>query len=896
MDKTVVIERELEKEFYKLYNETRLMLIKEFEELNNLSRLESIHYAQMIMNRYMFICFAEDIDLLPAQVSTDTILTPILKGNLRHGSIWQRLNELFLDINEGNEYKKISQYNGSIFKENLEQLKIRDIVKDQKFFNDVYQNWKFEEYEKDINTNLGPYGQKVNPIYRNMLTISTFDFSTELDVNILGHIFENSIGDIEELKADSKGRRKKEGIFYTPDYITDYICRNTIIPYLSKNGEAETIAELIQEYSTGHEIETLESKVMNIKIVDPACGSGAFLNKASDILLEIHKSIYAFKRSKYTATIETKGGKGKDKVKRTATHIKLDSYFDEISARREILIHNIYGVDLNEESVDITKLSLFLKVCQENRKLPDLENNIKCGNSLIDDPEFTDKPFEWENEFPEIFQEGGFDVVIGNPPYVRHHKIKDVKPYLKDNYKVYTGLADLYVYFFEKGINVLKDGGMFSFISSDKFLKVTYGENLRKFILKYNFRGYYNFTGKGIFVDASVDPCVTIIKKEPSKNEDILIVNDEYEMNLSKLDETPWILENQETMSILNNINRNKIQLGDIEDLKIYMGIFTGLNKVFIINEQLKNELLKKDPNSSDLIKPIITGKDIKKWKIHDRHEFLILSNFSDINDLKRYIAIYEYLNSFKQPLKNRGQVKRGDHPWWTLSNNPSEAFLSEFDKPKLVYPEISTEIFSVFDDNQYFTNKKAFIITCNSYDIKFLSVLMSSKVLNYFFKKNCVPLSRTSKNPTEKPRYNLSKYFVEKLPISPATLEEQKPFIEKADEMLELNRKVQNEVNSFKDWLMHTFNIEKLSQKLEKYYKLSFDDFLNEVKKKKVNVTSRGNYQTLKEEFEKSITIINPLLQKIKETDNEIDQMVYTLYGLTPKEIKIIEDSLNSN
>ncbi len=115
MDKTIVIERELEKEFYKLYNETRLMLIKEFEQLNNLSRLEAIHYAQMIMNRYMFICFAEDIDLLPSQVSTDTILTPILKGNLRHGSIWQRLNELFLDVNEGNEYKKISQYNGGIF-------------------------------------------------------------------------------------------------------------------------------------------------------------------------------------------------------------------------------------------------------------------------------------------------------------------------------------------------------------------------------------------------------------------------------------------------------------------------------------------------------------------------------------------------------------------------------------------------------------------------------------------------------------------------------------------------------------------------------------------------------------------------------------------------------------
>ena len=290
MDKTVVIERELEKEFYKLYNETRLMLIKEFEEINELSRLDSIHYAQMIMNRYMFICFAEDIDLLPSQVSTDTILTPILKGNLRHRSIWQRLNELFLDIDEGNEYKKISQYNGGIFKEDLDHLKIRDIVEDQKFFNDVYQDWKFKEYEKDVNSNLGPYGPKVNPIYRNMLTMSTFDFSTELDVNILGHIFENSIGDIEELKEDSKGRRKKDGIFYTPDYITDYICRNTIIPYLSKSGKVNTVDELIEEYP-GSKIRDLDLKVKEIKIVDPACGSGAFLNKAANVLLEIHESI-----------------------------------------------------------------------------------------------------------------------------------------------------------------------------------------------------------------------------------------------------------------------------------------------------------------------------------------------------------------------------------------------------------------------------------------------------------------------------------------------------------------------------------------------------------------------------------------------------------------------------
>ena len=143
---------------------------------------------------------------------------------------------------------------------------------------------------------------------------------------------------------------------------------------------------------------------MKIKIVDMACGQGAFLNKASDILLEIHKAIYEFKKRKYTSTIETKGGKGKDKVKRTATHSKLDSFFDEISARRTILINNIYGVDLNEESVEITKLSIIFKVCQKDKKLPNIENNIKCGNSLIDDPKYTDKPFKWEKNLPKYLR------------------------------------------------------------------------------------------------------------------------------------------------------------------------------------------------------------------------------------------------------------------------------------------------------------------------------------------------------------------------------------------------------------------------------------------------------------------------------------------------------------
>jgi len=170
------------------------------------------------------------------------------------------------------------------------------------------------------------------------------------------------------------------------------------------------------------------------------------------------------------------------------------------------------------------------------------------------------------------------------------------------------------------------------------------------------------------------------------------------------------------------------------------------------------------------------------------------------------------------------------------------------------------------------------------NFDLKYILAVLNSKFAKFYL--NGIR------------RHRIEFYFYpddfKRLPIKKISLDHQFPFIEKADEMLELNRKVQDELNSFKDWLMHTFNIGKLSQKLEKYYELSFEDFLNEVKKKKINVKSRDNYQTLKEEFEKNIAVINPLLQEIEKTDNEIDQMVYDLYGLTSKEIKIIEGSLN--
>ncbi|KAF5062109.1 hypothetical protein DSECCO2_308330 [anaerobic digester metagenome] len=881
---TLVVDRKLASEFYKLYNETRLMLIKELESESQMERLDAIHYAQVILNRYMFICFAEDTNLLPSQISIDTVATPIQKGNLRHRSIWQRLNELYLDINEGNEFKKISEYNGGLFAEDLDFIMIRDIVDEQNFFKDVYQDWNFTEYEKDINHLLGNAKDRVNSIYRNMLTISSFDFSTELDVNILGHIFENSIGDIEELKEDSKGRRKKEGIFYTPNYITDYICRNTIIPYLSKSGKVISVDELIKEYSDGNEINDLESGVMNIKIVDPACGSGAFLNKAADVLLEIHKGIYDFKKGKYTTTIKTRGGKGKSRVKRDAKHVKLDSYFDEVNTRREILINNIYGVDLNEESVDITKLSLFLKVCQKDRKLPEIDNNIKCGNSLIHDPKYTDKPFQWETEFPEIFKADGFDVVIGNPPYVRHEKIKEIKPYLKDHFKTYTGLADLYVYFFEKGLGILKDKGMLAYISSNKFITANYGKPLRKFILnEVEFESYIDHSSDKVFDDATVHSCVIVLKKE-IPNENMVLIDDSFEIQQSRLGIDNWCFENPTILDLRDRIGRKGIKIKDFEDLKIYYGMKTGLMKAFVIDEETRNHLITEEEKNKEIIKPFIRGKDLKKWKIDYRNLYLLYIPWKFPID--NYNSIRNHLLKFKDDLIKRPEVKTGRVDWFALSRYASD-YSHEFEKEKIIWAEIAPEPRFCIDGAKLYCETSCFImVKPKKYDLRYLASLLNSNLLLWIFKQISPQI--------EGKRLRYKKQYVEQLPIYPATTEEQRPFIQNASRMLQFNQELQKEINGFKNWIMGEFGVEKFSQKLEKYYELSADQFISELSKKKVDTKSRKNREYLEREFSESLAIIKPLLQEIEQTDNEIDQMVYKLYGLNDEEIIIIEDSLS--
>ena len=544
LKETRIIERELEDEFYQLFSETRLMLIKELEySSEDIDRVEAIRLAQLILNRYIFICFAEDLKLIPSETTADVLLTPIEKKNLFEFTMWDRLNELFRFMDKGNEIRGIGAFNGGLFKENLRHLEIRDFIEDLSFFDDCYKKWKFEEKYDEMTNLLGEYKDKLNPIYKNLLVISSFDFGSELSVNILGHIFENSIGDIEELKEEidkdkTKEKQKKDGIFYTPEYITDYICRITILPYLSIGGNANNIHELIKEYENGNNLTELDRKLKEIKIIDPACGSGAFLNKSVDVLFEIHQALHD---SMY------------------ANDDSLDQYFDSLESRKQIISDNIYGVDINEESVEITKLSLFLKLASNTGitkgfKLPNLDKNIRCGNSLIDDEKIVEtKAFNWKEEFKEIFDNGGFDIVVGNPPYGAKLP-KEEKDFLNKNY--IKGGSETAISFIKMSKDkLLKSKGRLGFIIPKAFTYASNYNSIQADVLK-NIELVID-CGK-VWKNVKLEQVIFILTKDFSIDNYLIGVRDEETFKI--LDNLPKDSYNEFKL-ILNGINSLELDL-----------------------------------------------------------------------------------------------------------------------------------------------------------------------------------------------------------------------------------------------------------------------------------------------------------------------------------------------
>lgn len=335
----------------------------------------------------------------------------------------------------------------------------------------IYNSNLFAQSELDLMKMYNP--DLIRDIIKGLYDVpggyGAYDFSA-IEADVLGAIYEQYLGfkaqdpeGKQALDPRKQVKRKAQGIYYTPKYVVRYIVANTL---------GKRLAELRTDPAAAH----------RLKVVDPACGSGSFLIDAFDVL-DAHFAAY---------------GDTKDK--------------DFPRQRRlRILQENLYGVDLDEQAVEVTRLNLALRAALAQDKLPTLDN-IRHGNSLIDDEAVAGKDaFNWAEKFPEVFAQGGFDVVVGNPPYVRQELLgADFKTYAAAQYETYAGTADLYTFFIEKSIKMLRPDGIYGVIVANKWMRAGYGKGLRGWLSKQTLREIIDFGDLPVFAEATTYPCILI--------------------------------------------------------------------------------------------------------------------------------------------------------------------------------------------------------------------------------------------------------------------------------------------------------------------------------------------------------------------------------------------------
>lgn len=672
--------------------------------------------------------------------------------------------------------------------------KLKEIFKR---YNDIYNGGLFAVgFDNDcdrITIDGGIVQKLVHLLYESKDKQYVYNFDW-IDADILGQVYEQYLGKIlaqtksgRSTLKNGQAHRKEQGIFYTPTFVVDYIVSNTL----------------------GTLLRDKRVDVKGIKVLDPACGSGSFLIKAFDYL---KSHLYVDDDSKLRR-IDEQG---------------------MYSVKTSILKNNIYGVDLDPKAVEITKLNLLLKAAEKFRTLPaDVELHIKRGNSLISDESVAGfNAFKWERDF----QEGSFDVAIGNPPYVRQEELSEIKPYLEENYEVYHGKADLFVYFFEREMRMLKEGGYFGMIVSNKWFRAGYGANLRSFVSKFWIEKIIDFGDLKVFPDATIYPCIIILRKTNRSNPSIQICKmktldfpslegyideNKFLINQKTLGEKEWNIQGARANQLMNKIESSGIRLEEFCGCKIYRGIITGLNEAFIIDEKARQELIAEDEESVKMIKPYLTGAEVKRYSIKSKNKYLIFTKIGV--EINRYPAVKKHLSNFQTDLETRWD--KGDH-WYELR---SCAYYDSFEVPKVVWGNLATRASFAFDESGYYVNAPACILPTNS---KYVLGLLNSRLVSFYLRSICA--ERQGGFIEQKPVY------VQKIPIKPVSESQQQSIVRLVDRMLSLNKR------------------------------------LNDLGDKKTGESAK-------------------IEEEIKKTDAEIDALVYGLYGLTEEEIRIVEESLPS-
>jgi tRNA1(Val) A37 N6-methylase TrmN6 len=822
-------------------------------------KLTIFRKSQKLIDRFLFIFFAEDRGLLPPN-STLKILEQ-----------WDTLKDLDTGIPLYNRYKKyfsyldtgrkrtatgaeIFAYNGGLFKPDpiLDSLLLSDDL-----------------------------------LYRHTEKLSNYDFESQVDVNILGHIFENSLNEIESVNAEIEGvefdkqktKRKKDGVFYTPKYITKYIIDNTIGKLcLDKKQELGFVEEEYLKSAKGRRKATLEGLgdvlntyrewLLSLTILDPACGSGAFLNQAIDFLIKEHQFIDELQASLFGQSI----------------------VFQDIE--NTILENNIYGVDLNEESVEIAKLSLWLRTAQPRRKLNSLNNNIKCGNSLIDSKTVAgNKAFNWEEEFPSVFANGGFDVVVGNPPYGDYFNI-DEKNFLLKKYKnSFSGTFDMYITFFDVALQILKPNRKLCFITPNTFIEYSQFSALRELLMNNNaIEQVISLTN--VFEDAIVDTAIILLTKDKEQSEtfkglkiknkiaDLDNVNIP-SLNAQNLTSSGFILKYSAGFDVQKMLSKHETKLKDV--LKITQGITTGGNKAFLNSKEhfVINDIPK------HIVKKVLKGKTINRYKILYDNQYILYSIKSTEEEAQS--KIIDLLEPFQQKLANKRETKQGKLPWYCL-HWARDA--KDFNEPKILIRQTASHIIATLDTENYYP-----IDTIHTLNLKvnvadkvntlnFFLALLNSKLFRYLY--------HWKLDEGGKVYPQIKKVNIEWLPI--VECDDSNSLLEKTIEIQDAINKLEIVRVKFLKYLKSKYESISSSSIMKKWHEIFFDDFIKELNKA---IKKEGGKKLTKieemdwmEVFENKKTEAEVLKAEIEQIDNQIDQMVYELYDLTPEEIETVENS----
>jgi len=928
--------------FYNLYKDIRIRLFEELKKSNpDYSQESLVEKAQKFLDRIIFICFCEDLGLLP----NDLLHQAIQRGKNSFSDseyvIWEEIKGVFRAIEKGSEKHNIPAYDGGLFAfdEVLDNLSIRN-----DFFDTVYD-------------------------------ISAYDFGTDLDVNILGHIFEQSIADIEELKSDvqkeefdpQKSRRKKEGIYYTPNYITKYIVENSLGKYL-EDIRKELGEDDLPDIETATNVQTegryrkkiqkfyqdYEERVKQVKVLDPACGSGAFLNQAFDFLLAEYKWIH----DKISELFEGQ-----------------TTIFDSDTYQRSVLQDNLYGVDINEESVEITKLSLWLKTADSRKALPYLDDNIKCGNSLIDDPEVAgDKAFDWNKEFPEIMESGGFDVVIGNPPWGADFNREELG-YLRNNYSsVIVRMVDSYLFFIDLAMRLTKKGLPIGFIIPSTILNQSDALAVRNNLLN---RGLSVVVNLGGFVFSSevYNTSTIFISKTNSQDENIIILDikdapiqqkpnvlkdqektamvewEKWRQFVLKSNNLTFYVNNIEATVLLNWLKDNHIKFKDALLENIQRGVTPDLVEQFVVNKE-KAEAFELE---NDLLYPSISGSQIKRyngnWNID---QFIIYTTKQ--TPIEKYPNTLSYMIQYKDKI-NCQEVKLGKHPWWALHRSRD---LNIFRSPKFIGITTSKFIEVIYDiDSDVCVTDAMYVFKIRDYiNPWYVMAVIQSKLFLFLYRienqgeSRVIPQIKATKiEPLPFPDYypdnkkcskieelvkeiycfkrRLEEILLNSKPnktIEMFTSEHGKFLKEITDENSFINYIYSGRANKIKKLSLTNYNTiislhnsnntrqELLKFEVKDHYKRQYlklylenltEEQLAEINQYEGNILDKV-MQIKIPDYDKPHVIKRvvdewnqlqkekaELEEKIERTDKEIDQMVYELYGLTDEEIKIVEENV---